>query len=63
MSTQLTELPIETPNPTVGLQVARPDEATMDVELGARQVKCTLARRRHLIGLESICELTGRIQA
>ena len=59
MSNQLTDAAIEALDHTVGLRMARPDEAMIYAEVYAGQVKCMLARRSPFLAGESVRELTA----
>jgi len=61
LSDQLADAAIEALDHTVGLWMARPDQAMIDAELCAGQVKCMLARRNPFLASESVRELTAVI--
>ena len=48
---------IEALDHAVGLRMARPDEAMINAEFCAGQVKCMLARKSHFLAGESVREL------
>ena len=57
MSNQLTDAAIEALDHTVGLRMARPDEAMINAELCADQIERMLARRSPFLAGEAVCEL------